>query len=219
MNNKTNPSILVALLFLLFAACSKDESTEDTVVYSFEYSGTTNHYTNPDVAKCLGIRAKTGELIEFDNKYYNYVNENNQDRQCDLYIEPTTDALYIVVDDFNYSKANRDFRPRFVYSTFTGDIDKINHPSELPSNLPENLEYSFDYDDKSTCYVFYPIIEYTTPQQETVDFSVYKGKYKIGKPQFMLQLTEVKKYDYQYNATTKFECADYKFRTKHFEYK
>ena len=222
MKNKPTHLILAALLLLLFAACSKDSATEDVAVKSFEYSGTTNHYANPSVTQYLGIRAKTGDAIGLESKYYNHDNEINQDSIFDLIIEPTNEDLYIVIDDFSYSKANRDFRPRFIYSTFSGDIDKINHPSELPSNLPENLEWSFNYGDKSTCLIFYPILEYTTPDVGTEvagDFSVYKGKYKIGKPQFILQITEVKKYDYQYNSTTKYECADFKFRTKYFDYR
>jgi hypothetical protein len=216
MSNKLTNLILGALLFLLFAACNKDDSTDDVSIHSFEYSATTNHYTQENPIQALALNAETGVI------YKNPGDPGDTDGQMyDLYVEADNEGLDVVIDHFSSVGADDDNRPRFVYSSFSGDIDKINHPSELPQNLPENLEWMFRTNDKSICYVLYLILEYTVPNSNSSDedFSSYKGKYKLGKPQFLFQITEMKQYDYQYNATTKYKCADYKIRTKYFDYK
>ncbi|MFY9152103.1 MAG: hypothetical protein WAO52_08825 [Prolixibacteraceae bacterium] len=214
----TTKSLIIVLFASLFTvSCSKDDSVSEKVdVYSFEYSRTTNSFISNDVSTSLiGIQTKTGMEQRLDD--YGYVDEQNR---CDIFVQPSSDAIEINIDFFSYTPY--DDRPRFVYSTFTGNIDLINNPSELPQNLPVNLEYQFDYSDKSICYIFYPVTEYTTPYIEDdgyiYDYSQYNGKYKIGKPQFLLQLSEVKKYDYPYGSTI-FKYTDFKFRTKYFDYK
>jgi len=208
----TKSLIIVFFVSLLAGACSKDDSETGKVdVYSFEYTRTTNSFISKSVS-LHGIQTKTGLEQKLDD--WGYVDAKNR---CDIYVQPKSMALEIDIDFFTYTPY--DDRPRFAYSTFTGDIDKISDPSELPQNLPMNLEYQFSYSDKSICCVFYPVLEFTVPYVDDIgDLSQYKGKYKLGKPQFLMQLTEVKKYDYPYGPTI-FKFTDYKFRTKYFDYK
>lgn len=220
----TTKSLIIVLFASLFTvSCSKDDSVSEKVdVYSFEYSSTTNYITTPK-DNIVGIRAKTGTTVLFntENNDAGYIAEDEAGKRCDLYIYSFNDRLEVNIDRFDYSKW--DDRPRFVYSTFTGDIDKINDPSELPQNLPVNLVHDFDYSDKSICCVFYPVLEYSTPYVEdngyVYDFSQYKGKYKLGQPIFLLQISEIKKYIHEFSSSNKINLTDYKFRTKYFDYK
>jgi len=221
---KTLKSLIIVLFVSLLAgACSKDDSQIGKVdVISAEYTSTTNYITTP-TNDIVGVRAKTGTTVLFDasNNEPDLIANDETGKRCDLYIYSYNDRLEVNIDWFDYSKW--DDRPKFVYSTFTGDIDKINDPSELPQNLLMNLEHQFNYSDKSLCCVFYPVLEYTTPYVDNggdmSDYSQYKGKYKIGEPQFLLQLSEVKKYDHVFSSTNKVTFTDYKFRTKYFDYK